>query len=164
MRKLLVLTLVLAALLGAEEKKRAPREVRRQAEITLRVVEASSAATGSNDGAYLVPQELQTLLRFSRYHLLDTAMIRGAEGEQLRLAIAGDLLAEVRFGLRGTPQMPVMEYEVEIEGQKTEKGSGAKLLDTTATGKSGETVVLGASRMKDARNALIVLLNGKLLP
>jgi hypothetical protein len=38
------------------------------------------------------------------------------------------------------------------------------LLETEAVGASGETLVLGASRMKDARNALIVLLTGRLLP
>ena len=51
-----------------------------------------------------MPQELKGLLRYTRYHLLDTAVLRGAESQELKLAIAGDLRAEVEFSLRGTPQ------------------------------------------------------------
>jgi hypothetical protein len=97
--------------------------------------------------------------------LLDTAVLRGAESEEMRLAVAGDLRAEVEFSLRGTPQQPVLEYAVQIHRQRDEKTPGELLMDTRVSGQNGETIVLGASRMnlKESAKALIVLLTGKLL-
>jgi len=155
-----------AALVGAADRKARPREIKTQAVITLRVVEASSASATANDAADLVPQELKGLLRYTRYHLLDTAVLRGAESEEMRLAVAGDLRVEVEYSLRGTPQQPVLEYAVQIHRQRDEKTPGELLMDTRVSGQNGETIVLGASRMnlKESAKALIVLLTGKLLP
>ena len=144
---------------GAEQNQK-NKSPRRQAELTLRVVEASSIGTAPNDAADLVPQELKNLLRFSRYRLLDAAMIRGGEGETLRLAIAGELRARMQFEMREGGKL---EYDLEIHAPSSGKGTDV-LLETEAVGASGETLVLGASRMKDARSALIVLLTGRLLP
>lgn len=154
-----LLCLAIAPLLAADEKRAEPR---REAEIMLRLIEATSAAGASNDAAALVPQELKSLLRFNTYHLLDSGYVRGGEKETLRLALAGSLLGEVRFRVRaGTP--PAIEFDVEVKGPRDGKGDRPDLLETSATAKSGETVVLGASRMRDSANALIVLLTGKLI-
>jgi len=165
MQRLFILFVMIVALVGAADKKVRPKGPRTQAVITLRIVEASSAAA-ANDAADLVPQELKGLLRYTRYHLLDTAVLRGAEGEELTLAIAGDLRADAEFTLRGTPQQPVLDYSVQIRRQRDGTASGERLMDTRVSGQNGETIVLGASRMnlKESAKALIVLLTGKLIP
>lgn len=148
-----------ALLLSADEKRPEPR---REAEIAVRLIEATSAAGASNDGAALVPQELKSLLRFNSYRQLDSGYLRGVERETARLTLAGNLLGEVRFRLRaGVPS--VLEFDVEVRGPRDGKGDRSVLLETSATAKSGETVVLGASRMRDNASALIVLLTGKLI-
>jgi hypothetical protein len=153
----------LCGLIGqAEQCSRKLEEPRRQAEITLRLVEAGSAPDMLDDAASLVPQELKTLLTFGRYHLLDSGFIRGKEKEKLTLTLAGNLTCQVEFKLRNATDSE-LEYEVRIQSPKSEKGSAPRLLETSASGKSGETIVLGASRMRDSPNALIVMLTGKLV-
>jgi hypothetical protein len=147
----------------AQEKKER-RQPKQQGEITLRVVEAGSAANMANDAAALIPAELKKLLTFTHYRLLDSGYIRGLEGEELVLRLAGDLRGEVTFRVRSGSTSRDLEYNVEIEGPGPPSGSPRKLLETTATGKSGETIVLGASRMQETSKALIVLLTGKFLP
>jgi hypothetical protein len=144
-----------------KDKVRAPRM---QAEITLRLVEAGSEAAMANDAAALIPQELQKLLTFTRYHLLDSGYIRGVEDEDMSITLGGNLLGKIKYRVRAGVTPAELEYEVEIQGPRPEKGSAQRMLQTSATGKSGETVVLGASRMKESSKALIVLLTGKLLP
>ena len=73
------------------------------------------------------------------------------------------VVARGPMGLCGAAQPAELEYKVELRGPQPEKGSAPKLLETSATGKSGETIVLGASRMHDSSRAMIVLLTGKLL-
>jgi hypothetical protein len=159
MRRLVVL-LAIPALLAAQDKKR----TRSMAEVTLRLIEASSAAGARNDGAELVPAELKTLLRFTSYHLLDSAFVRGTEEQPMRLALAGNLAGEVRFEVRSRQPETILEVNVEIEGAAVAGGRAPRLLETTIRAKNGETVVLGASRMRDSSNALIVLLTAKLMP
>lgn len=148
----LVTTGTAAAQRNSEKEKRAPR---RQAEMRLQVIQASSADQGQNDAAALVPAELKSLLRYNRYTLLDAAFLRATERTEQRIAVAGDMLGEV-------------EFEVQIDGQievRLElRRANNLLLDTRATVKSGETVVLGASRMRDGSTGLIVLLTTKLIP
>jgi hypothetical protein len=161
MKRWLVL-FAIPAVLAAQEKEKKPRPM---AEVTLRLIEASSAANAPNDAADLVPAELKSLLRFTRYHLLDSAFVRGTEEESMRIMLAGrDMSGRIKFELRERQPVPVMEFEVEIDGAPGSTQRAQRLLETTTTAKSGETVVLGASRMRDAQNALIVLLTGKLLP
>jgi len=141
---------------------------RRQAEFVIRVVEAGTGAQGPNDAADLVPAELKTLLKYTRFALLDSAILRGMEGDTLQIGLANHLGCHLRFGLRDS----VIETYVRIQGPpmniKNNTGNDTThwptILDTTATGKSGETVVLGASKMRGGANALIVLLTPKLLP
>ena len=159
MNRLIVLLLI-PALLAAQDRKR----VRAMAEVTLRLVEATSAANAPNDAAELVPAELKTLLRFTRFHLLDSAFVRGTEEQGMRLALAGNLAGRVTFEVRSRQPDTIMVFNVEIDGPGTAGTRAPRLLETTTLVKSGETVVLGASRMRDATNALIVLLTAKLLP
>ena len=161
---LLLCQLALAAPVQKKEREEKPRLPKSQAEITLRLVEASSEAAMANDAAALIPQELQKLLTFTRYHLLDSGYLRGVEDDDLSITLGGNLLGEVKFKVRADVTPAIIEYEVEIQGPRPEKGSAQRMLQTAATGKSGETVVLGASRMKESSKALIVLLTGKLLP
>jgi len=159
----LLLAILLAPLLLAGQDEKRAKAARPTAEITLRIVEATSAANAANDAADLVPAELKALLRFSKYRLLDSAFLRGVEEETMRVALAGNLSGEVRFEVRSR-QPPVMEFDVEIQGPADPGKRAPVLLETTTTAKSGETVVLGASRMRDSSNALIVLLTAKLVP
>ncbi len=149
----LLLTLVTAGT-AADQKRSEKKEPRRQAEFRLQVIQASSDR-GQNDAATLVPKELQSLLRYSRYTLLDSAFLRATERTEHKILLAGDLLGEV-------------DFEVETDGQisvKFElKRANSLLLDTRAMVKSGEPVVLGASRMRDGSTGLIVLLTTKLVP
>ncbi len=143
---------------------------RRQAEFLLRVIEAGAgvgADKGATDAAELVPAELKSMLKYNRYTLLDSAVLRGMEAEDLRLALL-NLNGRVRFNVRES----ALEMTVEITGPPTniKNSSGndtthwPSVLSTTATAKSGETVVLGASKMRGGNNALIVLVTAKLLP
>jgi hypothetical protein len=68
-------------------------------------------------------------------------------------------------------QPSLIDVQVQVQGAptvvKAEKGEVTHtptLLRTNTTMKSGETVVLGASKMQGGANALIVLLTAKLLP
>jgi hypothetical protein len=156
--KLPVMALLLA--LGtagdaAAQKKAEKKEPRRQAEVRLQVIQASSSGQGPNDAVTLVPAELKSLLRYSRYTLLDSAFLRATERSEQRIAIAGDMLGEVEFEVQ-----PDGQIQVTVELRR----SGGLLLDTRATVKSGETVVLGASRMRDGSTGLIVLFTTKLIP
>ena len=159
---------------SAEEIKEAESVIakydtpRRQAEFLLRVVEAGSGAQGPNDAADLVPAELKTLLKYTRYGLMDSTVVRGMEADRLRIALGGNLAGSLRFVMRES----ALELEVELQGPPMNvKNSGGNdtttyptILRTTATMKSGETVVLGASKMRGGANALIVLLTAKLVP
>ena len=135
---------------------------RRQAEFILRVIEASSTTQGPNDAVDLVPAELKSLLRYNRYALRDSAVLRGLESEGLRLELASNLLCRMSFRVRDT-----IELELLIQGPLQtikDRTFNPELLATTTTVKSGETVVLGASKMQGGSTALIVLLTAKLLP
>jgi hypothetical protein len=141
---------------------------RQQAEFLIRVIEASAAAQGPNDAAEFVPTELKALVKYQRYSLLDSAVARGLEGEgPLRLALASNMSGSLWFSARES----MLECRLNITGPPMiikDKGNDTShsptLLDTTATLKSGETAVLGASKMRGGTNALIVLLTAKLLP
>jgi len=146
---------------------------RRQAEFVLRVIEASSVASKANDAEDLVPAELKSLLRYTRYGLRDVAIIRGAEAEQLRLTLAGGMGGMLNFRSVREGQPPQIELDIRLHGSGgtlVKRSGGAEeiqrpeLLATTATLKSGETVVLGVSKMIESGSALIVLLTAKLLP
>ena len=154
--------LAIPLLLTAQDRKR--ERARPMAEVTLRLIEATSAASAANDAADLVPAELKTLLRFTRYRLLDSAYVRGTEDEDMSLTLAGNLSGTVKFDVRMREPETLLEVDVEIHGPARSGERAPKLLETTTMAKSGETVVLGASRMRDSTNALIVLLTAKLLP
>ena len=161
MIQVIVCVFLIVSRLAADDGRKRPREPQKQAEIMLRLVEAGADPKMPNDAGGLVPAELQKLLTFTRYQLVDTAYIRGQEEESLRIALGGAMLGVVRFEIRGSE----VEYDVRIYGPPPpEKGERARLLETRATGKSGETIVLGASRMSSGTKALIVILTGKLLP
>ena len=134
---------------------------RRQAEFVIRVIEASSAAhEGPNDDADLVPAELKSLLRYSRYAQRDSAILRGLEADGLRIALGGNLEGYLNFRMRDDQ---ALELHVTISGPHDAK-QRPTLLETTTAAKNGETVVLGASKMQGGSSALIVLLTPKLLP
>jgi hypothetical protein len=156
---LLLPALLLALPVAAEEKKSKDRGPKRDAEFTLRVIEASSG-TGTNDAAALVPAELKNLLKYDRYALLDSAIVRGIENKELTVTLAGNMEGELEFDFDG--QTSAMSVRVEISHRPMVHS--VTLLETETRVKSGETVVLGASRMKGGGNSLIVLLTAKLLP
>jgi len=142
---------------------------RRQAEFLLRVIEAGAGVDkAASDAVELVPAELKSMLKYNRYTLLDSAVLRGMEAEDLRLALGNNLNGKLRFNVRES----AIEMSVDITGPPTNiKNQGGNdtthwpnILATTATAKSGETVVLGASKMRGGNNALIVLVTAKLLP
>lgn len=140
----------------------------RQAELIFRVIEASSAPEGPNDAADLVPAELKTLLRYSRYKRLDSAIVRGVEGSHLRTTMAGNLRVDFEFRVRPESKPPLIDLNLSVSGPPSSLGEKITqlpaLLETSAALKDGETVVLGASKMREGANALIVLVTGKLLP
>jgi hypothetical protein len=161
--KLWLVLLLLPAFLQADEQKSKGRP-RAMGELTLRLIEADSAVGGPNDATDMVPAELKALLRFTRYRLLDAAYLRGTEDQAMRVALAGGLSGRVRFQVRARQPVVLLEFDVEIEAPAAPGEKPRRLLETMVTARSGETMVLGASRMRDSSNALIVLLVGKLLP
>jgi hypothetical protein len=159
-----VAVLVLLAPLTMVAQKRKSEPIRREAEIMLRLIEASSAAKPANDASQLVPAELKSILNFRSYHLLDSAFIRGQEGRKLEITLADSLKGELRFDVQGDSNAGLLRVEVDLLGPPKESGSRSRLLETRTTVKSGEAVVLGASRMRSGDKALIVLLTARLLP
>ena len=157
MRTILVL-LIAAASVVADEKDRKERAPRVEATFSLRLIEASSAAQGPNDAAALVPAELKNLLRYTRYGLLDSGFVRGLDGRQLQLNLAGNILCQLEFHVSGAGAATTIEVEVELRHDK------AVLLETRTRVKSGETTVLGASKMRGGNQALILLLTANLMP
>ena len=142
----------------------------RQVEFQLRIIEASSAAQGPNDAADVVPAELKSLLRYTRYAQLGFAVLRGVEGDRMSIELAGGMRGRTDFRLvEGQP--PSLDVRLTLEGPagliKTKDGEVTNrptMLETRATVKSGETVVLGASNVHGGPNAMIALLTTKLLP
>lgn len=156
-----------AAVLYADPQKEDRRLKNiRQAEITLRLIEARSVAgkTGE-DASQIVPAELKNLLRFKHYELLDSAYVRGREDNTMRIALAVNLQGKIKFILEERDKDSAsLRFEVEIEGAPNPKGERGSLLETETTLRNGETVVLGASRMQGADRALIVLLTARIIP
>ena len=161
-------------LVGGEAQMKAAEAIiqeydtpRRQAEFLLRVIEASSLAQGPNDAADLVPAELKNLLRYTRFGLRDSVVVRGLETERLVIVLGGGLNGNIQFWLNKSDPT-LIDVLVRIEGVfrdgNGKVSSTSTLLETQAAVKSGETVVLGASKMQGGPNALIVLLTAKLLP
>jgi hypothetical protein len=159
-RRILISALLLTPPAAAQEKKLKERTPRREAEFTLRVIEASSG-TGTNDAAALVPAELKGILKYDRYTLLDSAVVRGIENKELTITLAGNMQSELEFDFDS--QSPAVSVRVEVSHRSTLHHS-VTLLETETRVKSGETVVLGASRMRGGGSSLIVLLTAKLLP
>ena len=161
-------------LLGTAEQNKVAEAIiaqfdtpRRQAEFLIRVIEATSSPQAPNDAADLVPAELKSLVKYQRYGLLDSAVVRGMEAERPHIALGGNMDGHLRFDVRES----ALELALSITGppsvvmdKGTQTTSRYNVLDTTATMKSGETVVLGASKMRGGNNALIVLVTAKLLP
>jgi len=145
---------------------------RRQAEFFIRVIQAGMPAPAPDDATDLVPAELKSVLRYSRYSLRDSAILRGMEADRLQIALGGNLTGKMTFHLREAQPSATLEVAVNIDGPSTliktkdgEVTTNPTLLQTTTTVKSGETVVLGASKMQSqSGSALIVLLTAKLLP
>jgi hypothetical protein len=158
-RRILISALLLTPPAAAQEKKPKERTPRREAEFTLRVIEASSG-TGTNDAAALVPAELKGILKYDRYTLLDSAVVRGIENKELTITLAGNMQSELEFDFDS--QSPAISVRVEISHRPALHS--VTLLETETRVKSGETVVLGASRMRGGGSSLIVLLTAKLLP
>jgi hypothetical protein len=107
------------------------------------------------------------MLKYTRFTLMDSAVARGMEAEPLRIALGGNLAGKLNYNVRES----MVEVSVDITGPpinvKNNAGNDTthfpSILTTTATVKSGETVVLGASKMRSGTNALIVLLTARLL-
>ena len=145
---------------------------RRQAEFVLRLVEASSTAQGPNDAADLIPAELKSLLRYTRFAQRDSAILRGMEADELRMTLAGNLNGKIQFRVHDAQPAPLLECNLTIRGpvsgtikgrEEQEIPVQPELLETSTSIKNGETVVLGASKMQGGNNGLIVLLTAKLL-
>ncbi len=166
---------------------------RRQAEFVVRVIQAGTqsskmgAAAGdapsaptkvvaskadvSGDAADLVPAELKSILRYTAYSQRDSAVLRGMEAESLLISLAGGLSCRMNFRVRDAENAPLIELGFTmrgaaslIQGKNGQTTYEPALVETSSTLKSGETVVLGASKMQGGGNALIVLLTAKLLP
>ncbi len=153
---------------------------RRQAEFVIRVIEAGSAGklpgkvaekggAPEGDATDAVPAELKSLLRYGQYTQRDLAVLRGMESEGMQLALGGNLIGTLNFRVRES-QPALIEAHIGIRGPGTvvKRSQGEdilrpELLNTSATVKDGETVVLGASKMQGGGTALIVLLTAKLL-
>lgn len=159
---LLLLAIFPSALAGQQKRRSEP--VRREAEIMLRLIEASADGKPASDASHLVPPELKSMLNFRSYHLLDSALIRGQEDRDLEIALAGSLKGELEFDVEGNGKTPLLRVKVNLLGPPAEAGKRASLLETRTTVRSGDTVVLGASRMRSGDKALIVLLTARLLP
>jgi hypothetical protein len=160
--RILVPALLMTLPAVCQEKLKERRPPKREAEFTLRLIEASTG-TGPNDAAALVPAELKAILKYDRYGLLDSAFVRGVEDESLSILVAaGTMKSEIQFEVDA--QTSTLTVEVEIVQRGTTNAGNSTLLETESRVKSGETVVLGASRMRGGGNSLIVLLTAKLLP
>ncbi|HZO52843.1 MAG TPA: hypothetical protein VFB63_09005 [Bryobacteraceae bacterium] len=153
----ILLFLIAAASVVADDKDRKERGPRQEATFTLRLIEAGSAAQGANDAAALVPAELKSLLRYTRYGLLDSGFVRGIDGKQLQLNLAGNMLCQVEFRMSGAGAAAMIEVDVELRHEK------GVLLETRTRVKNGETTVLGASKMRGGSQALILLLTANLM-
>ncbi|MBI3693597.1 MAG: hypothetical protein HY238_01985 [Acidobacteria bacterium] len=128
--------------------------------IERRVFALAYRLVGEPAAAEDVAQE--ALLRYDRYAQRDSAVLRGLESDPLRLELAGNLMCRMTFRVRDT-----IELDLLIQGPLqtiNDRTFNPELLATTTTVKSGETVVLGASKMQGGSSALIVLLTAKLLP
>lgn len=159
---LLILATVAPPLAGQQRRK--GERVRREAEIMLRLIEASTDGKPVSDASHLVPPELKSMLNFRSYSLLDSAMIRGQEDRDLEITLAGSLKGELEFVVEANGKAPLLRVTVDLLGPPGEAGKRPSLLETRTTVRSGDTVVLGASRMRSGDKALIVLLTARLLP
>ena len=158
MNKAIVLLFLAALTLGAMAEKSA----RGDAEFVVRVVEASSDPAAANNAADRVPEELKNMLRYPRYAEVGIVILRGRE---VNFDIGG-IRGEIDSRIVQPQGVPVIECEVEIRGSGEQEGrehSHRPMIETTATIKDGETIVLGASKAPGGTKAMIVLLTAKIV-
>ena len=160
MKRLLILFVLAAVGLTAGSPD---YTIRGEVEFVIRIVEASSDPSTPNDAADVVPAELKSILRLDRYTQVGIAILRGKEIEFDLGGIVGDI--ESRILQQGGEA--IIEFEIEVEGPpenpEDDHDDRTTIIETTATAKDGETVVLGASKAPGGTNAMIVLLTAKIV-
>src|SRR3712207_2715993 len=133
------LTILMAGVLilpiAAEPDNR--KRTYRDAEVTLRLVEASASAQRvGQDASGLVPAELKGLLRFQHYRLLDFGYLRGRQEETLSIALAVNMFGRIKFRVL-EDEPTTLWFDVSIMGAPNGEGKRPTLLETEGNTKSG---------------------------
>jgi type II secretory pathway component GspD/PulD (secretin) len=104
------------------------------------------------------------VLRYNNYSLLDSGLIESEEGEsstlllanQYQLGFVTDVVQE-RSGMIRLKNFNLQKLKVDRSGGK----SFASLISLTLNLRNAETLVLGASRFESSDQALLLILSGK---
>ncbi|MFB0565798.1 MAG: secretin N-terminal domain-containing protein [Candidatus Aminicenantaceae bacterium] len=119
-----------------------------------------------------VMRELQSVLKFKSYKILDSSIIKaqenkyssqrmGGEGINLRLYLRPRYIKEEKSDIFNVYLELAQDFGLSAEGKERTLG----LINTTLTLKSGERTVVGVSKLNtdEEDRALILILSGKVL-
>jgi len=99
--------------------------------------------------------DLKDLLPFKGYRLIDSALVRSAGRSNVSLSSNYELGFTFRVG---PSEDKPLEVERFVLYSSAPDGSTTKYMETTFSADIGETVVVGTSTPRDARQALVVLM------
>jgi hypothetical protein len=142
-------------------------------QITLLVASNRRGASGSElaPGVQKAVEELRELVPYESYEVLDTLWLRGTAGDLMRGRLVGknEIGHEMvlRFRALGGPDSKDLFVDgfslTEEPGNNLQKPGGGsrgprRVLDTSFGLKSGQTIVIGTSKLDGGEESLVVLL------
>lgn len=134
-------------------------------EITIKLVRATkSSAEPTISDEIRNMARLGEVLRFNQYALMDSAIIEAQEGQSSVLLLAKDYQLHFFPDVvqEGNGIIRLKNFELRKRTRGKGKGLFTPLISVTVNLRSGETLVLGASRFEESDQALLVILLGKM--
>lgn len=134
-------------------------------EITIKLVRATkSSAEPTISDEIRNMARLGEVLRFNQYALMDSAIIEAQEGQSSVLLLAKDYQLHFFADVvqEGNGIIRLKNFELRKRARGKGKGLFTPLISVTVNLRSGETLVLGASRFEESDQALLVILLGKM--
>ena len=110
--------------------------------------------------------KLKALFQFNDYTLIDSAVLRGTEGQEVSYRLGDDYQISFTIGRSSFGEVLMLSPIVLSRMKKSEQGRLApvQLYKTTMPIELNQTLVVGASRDESSKNALILVLLMQELP
>jgi hypothetical protein len=130
--------------------------------IAVKMVRAQADAPAGDLGKEIggIGNKLREVFRFNDYSLIDSAILRGAEGDQLSYLLGGEYRLVFRIDPMGVGSTLRFSQFALARERTDEKGRRitSPLFRTTLNVLLNQTVVIGASKEEKSKKALILIL------